>query len=76
MKVSKLVELLKTENQDAEVFAYLGAEQGWKIQELGYGDAIIGKQRTDKDSFVLIPVEVTEDFEPWAEEFLDNVLKT
>ena len=76
MKVSKLVELLKTENQDAEVFEYLGAEQGWKIQELGYGDAIIGKQRTDKDSFVLIPVEVPEEFEPWAEEFLDNVLKT
>ena len=76
MKVSNLVELLKTENQDAEVFAYLGAEQGWKIQELGYGDAITGKQRTDKDSFVLIPVEVPEEFEPWAEEFLDNVLKT
>ena len=66
MKVSKLVELLKSENQDAEVFAYLGAEQGWKIQELGYGDAIIGKQRTDKDSFVLIPVEVPSKFEPWA----------
>ena len=76
MKVSKLVELLKTEDQDAEVFAYLGAEQGWKIQKLGYGDAIIGKQRTDKDSFVLIPVEVPSEFEPWAEEFLDNVLKT
>ena len=76
MKVSKLVELLQLEDQDAEVFAYLGAEQGWKIQELGYGDAIIGKQRTDKDSFVLIPVEVPEEFEPWAEEFLDNVLKT
>ena len=85
MKVSKLVELLKTEDQDAEVFAYLGAEQGWKIQELGYGDAIIGRQRTEdlisnssafKESFVLIPVEVPEEFEPWAEEFLDNVLKT
>ena len=76
MKVSKLVELLKTENQDAEVFAYLGAEQGWKIQELGYGDAIIGRQRTDKESFVLIPVEVPKEFEPWAEEFLDNILKT
>ena len=68
MKVSKLVELLKSEKQDAEVFAYLGAEQGWKIQKLGYGDAIIGKQRTDKDSFVLIPVEVPSKFEPWAEE--------
>ena len=76
MKVSKLVELLKTEDQDAEVFAYLGAEQGWKIQELGYGGAIIGRQRTEKESFVLIPVEVPSEFEPWAEEFLDNVLKT
>ena len=68
MKVSKLIELLKTENQDAEIFAYLGAEQGWKIQELGYGDAIIGRQRTEKESFVLIPVEVPSEFEPWAKE--------
>ena len=68
MKVRELVKLLNQENQDSEVFAYLGAEQGWKIQELGYGDAIIGKQRTDKDSFVLIPVEVPSKFEPWAEE--------
>ena len=65
MKVSKLIELLNQEDQDSEVFAYLGAEQGWKIQKLGYGDAIIGKQRTDKDSFVLIPVEVPSEFEPW-----------
>ena len=65
MKVSKLAELLKAEDQDAEVFAYLGAKQGWKIQKLGYGDAIIGKTRTDKDSFVLIPVEVPSEFEPW-----------
>ena len=67
MKVSKLVELLQLEDQDAEVFAYLGAEQGWKIQKLGYGDAIIGKQRTQKESFVLIPVEVPSKFEPWDE---------
>ena len=68
MKVSKLIKLLKEENQDSEVFAYLGAEEGWKIQKLGYGDAIIGKTRTNKDSFVLIPVEVPTEFEPWAEE--------
>ena len=68
MKVSKLVALLKEENQDSEVFAYLGAKQGWKIQKLGYGDAIIGKTRTDKDSFVLIPVAVPSEFEPWEEE--------
>ena len=68
MKVRELVKLLNQENQDSEVFAYLGAELGWKIQELGYGDAIIGKQRTDENSFVLIPVEVPSKFEPWAEE--------
>ena len=67
MKVSKLVELLKTENQDAEVFAYLGAEQGFKVVALGRGDAIIGKGMTEDDrSFVLIPVEVPSEFEPWA----------
>ena len=76
MKVSELIGLLKKEDQDSEVFAYLGAEQGWKIQQLGYGDAIIGKSGTDKDSFVLIPVEVPEEFEPWAEEFHNNILKT
>ena len=68
MTVKKLVELLKEEEQDAEVFAYLGAEQGWKIQKLGYGDAVIGKQRTNEGSFVLLPVEVPSKFEPWAEE--------
>ena len=68
MKVSKLVELLKEENQDAEIYAYLGAEEGWKIQQLGMGDAVIGRQRTDKESFVLIPVEVPPQFEPWAKE--------
>ena len=72
MTVKKLVELLKKEDQDSEVFAYLGAEQGWKIQKLGYGDAIIGKQRTDKDSFVLLPIEVPSEFEPWAKE--DRIL--
>ena len=76
MRVSNLIKLLQKEDPHAEVFAYLGAEQGWKIQELGYGDAIIGKTRTDKDSFVLIPVEVPTEFEPWAEEFMNNVLKT
>ena len=43
MKVSKLIELLKTENQDAEIFAYLGAEQGYKIVDIGQeGGAVIG----------------------------------
>ena len=67
MKVSKLVELLKVENQDAEVIAYLGAEDGWEMVELGIGDAIIGKARIGKKSFVLVPVEVPEKLQPWAE---------
>ena len=67
MKVSKLVELLQLEDQDAEVFAYLGAEQGFKVVDLGKGDAIIGKGMTEDDrSFVLIPIEVPNEFEPWA----------
>ena len=67
MKVSKLVELLKTENQDAEVIAYIGAEGGWEMVELGIGDAIIGKTRTDEGSFVLIPVQVPNKLQPWED---------
>ena len=68
MKVSKLVELLKIENQDAEVIAYIGAKDGWEMVELGIGDAIIGKTRTDEGSFVLIPVQVPNKLQPWADE--------
>jgi hypothetical protein len=68
MKVSKLVELLKVENQDAEVIAYVGAKDGWEMVELGMGDAIIGKQRTDEGDFVLIPVQVPNKLQPWADE--------
>ena len=65
MKVSKLVELLETENQDAEVIAYLGAKDGWEMVELGLGDAILGRQRTNKKEFVLIPVQVPNKLQPW-----------
>ena len=67
MKVSKLIELLKIENQDAEVIAYIGAEDGWEMVELGIGDAIIGKTRTDEGSFVLIPVQVPNKLQPWED---------
>ena len=67
MKVSKLIELLKIENQDAEVIAYIGAEDGWEMVELGIGDAIIGKTRTDEGSFVLIPVQVPSKLQPWED---------
>ena len=67
MKVKKLIGILKKEDQNASVFVYLGAEQGWKIVELAYGNAVIGASKTQKDSFVLIPVEVPRKFEPWAE---------
>ena len=65
MKVSKLVELLKVENQDAEVIAYIGAEDGWEMVELGIGDAILGKQIIEEGSFVLIPVQVPNKLQPW-----------
>ena len=67
MKVSKLIELLKVEDQGAEVIAYLGAEDGWEMVELGIGDAILGKQRTDEGSFVLIPVQVPNKLQPWED---------
>ena len=67
MKVSKLIELLNVEDQDAEVIAYLGAEDGWEMVELGLGDAILGKQRTDKNNFVLIPVQVPNKLQPWED---------
>tara|TARA_R100000700_G_C3102129_1_gene98713 strand:+ start:283 stop:504 length:222 start_codon:yes stop_codon:yes gene_type:complete len=66
MKVSKLIELLKKENQDAEAIAYLGAKDGWEMVELGLGDAILGRQRTDKEEFVLIPVKVPDKLQPWG----------
>ena len=69
MKVGKLIELLKEENQDASIFAYLGAEQGWKVVDLGRGDAIIGRMKTGFDKeFVLLPIEVPSEFDPWEGE--------
>ena len=69
MKVSKLIELLKTENQDAEIFAYLSAEQGYKVVYIGQeGGAVIGRSMTDDDgSFVLLPIQVPSEFEPWED---------
>jgi hypothetical protein len=67
MKVSKLIELLKAENQDAEVVAYLGAEDGWEMVELGLGDAILGTHRTNKGEFVLVPIKVPNKLQPWAD---------
>jgi hypothetical protein len=67
MKVSKLIELLKVEDQAAEVIAYLGAKDGWEMVELGIGDAILGKQKTGKESFVLIPIQVPNKLQPWED---------
>ena len=68
MTVRKLIRLLKKEHQGAEVIAYLGAEEGWEMVELGMGDAIIGRMKTGFDKeFVLLPIEVPTKFEPWEE---------
>ena len=68
MKVKELISVLKKENQNSEIFAYLGAEEGWSIVPLGLGDAIIGKQKTGKESFILLPVEVPKEFDKWEGE--------
>ena len=68
MKVNELIKLLKSEDQDAEIFAYLGAKNGFKVVKIGQeGGAILGKGIAGKDrSFVLIPIEVPNEFEPSA----------
>ena len=68
MTVRKLIRLLKKEHQGAEVIAYLGAKDGWEMVKLGYGDAILGKQKTNEGDFVLIPIEGPDKLQPWAEE--------
>ena len=68
MTVKRFIALLKAENQDAEIIAYLGAEDGWEMVELGMGDAIIGKHKTDRGSFVLIPVQVPNKLQAWEDE--------
>ena len=68
MTVRKLIRLLKKEHQGAEVIAYLGAKDGGEMVKLGYGDAILGKQKTNEGDFVLIPIEVPDKLQPWAEE--------
>ena len=70
MKVNELIKLLKSEDQDAEIFAYLGAEEGYRVVELGQqGGAVIGKGIADGDrSFVLIPIEIPNKFLPWGKD--------
>ena len=66
MKVKKLIKLLKDENQEADVAAYIAAEYGWEIVELGIGDAILGRIKTGLSDTVLVPVEIPNRLEPWA----------
>jgi len=66
MRVKKLINLLKKENQNAQVGIYLGAKEGWEIVEIGSGDAIIGKMKTDRDDFVLLPAEVPNQLQKWG----------
>jgi hypothetical protein len=66
MKVKKLIKLLEKENQNAQVGIYLGAEKGWEIVNIGIGDAIIGKKKTGKNNFVLLPAKVPNKLQKWG----------
>ena len=68
MKVNELVKLLKSEDQSAEVFAYLNSEKGYKVVDIGQeGGAVIGKGIASEDRpFILLPIEVPSKFEPWT----------
>ena len=68
MKVKKLIKLLKKENPNAEAMVWLGAKKGWAIEQIGYGDAIIGRSQSVENDFVLIPVGVPDKFDEWADD--------
>lgn len=66
MKVQKLINLLNKENPEATIVAYLGSKEGWEMVDIGINDAIIGKTKSDKDNFVLLPIDIPEKFQPWG----------
>lgn len=67
MKVKKMIKLLKEENQEAELFIWLAGEEGQKIVKIGRGDAIIGRTKSKKNNFVLLPCEIPEKLSPWED---------
>ena len=67
MKVMKFIKLLNQENKDAEIIAYLANKKGWQMAELGYNDAILGKTKTGKKDFVLVPIEIPDQLEEWQD---------
>ena len=67
MTVRKLIELLKKENQDSKVLAYVTSEQGWILVDMCPGDAVIGRL-SDRSKSVVLPAKVPTIFLPWAEE--------
>ena len=68
MTVKKLIQLLKQEDKNAEVMAWLSQEMGWQITGIGVDDAIVGRMKTGEKDFVLLPIEIPEKFEEWAKE--------
>ena len=68
MTVKKLIQLLKKEDKNAEVMAWLSQEMGWQITGIGVNDAIVGRMKTGEKDFVLLPIEIPEKFEEWAKE--------
>ena len=68
MTVKKLIQLLKKEDKNAEVMAWLSQEMGWQITGIGVDDAIVGRMKTGEKDFVLLPIEIPEKFEEWAKE--------
>ena len=68
MTVKKLIQLIKKEDKNAEVMAWLSQEMGWQITGIGVDDAIVGRMKTGEKDFVLLPIEIPEKFEEWAKE--------
>ena len=71
MKVKELIKLLKKEDPNADVVAWLGADEGWELVKIGIDDAIIGRMTEgfpNPEKCVLLPVQVPKTFNKWAEE--------
>ena len=66
--VEQIEKLLKKEDPNAKVGAWLSGKDGWEIVDIGVGDAIIGKTRTNNKDFILLPIQIPSKLSKWAEE--------
>jgi hypothetical protein len=68
MTVRELLKLLKDENPDSEVLAWVSNKKGYALVDLGIDDISVGYMAEEypfKNKFIVIPVDVDVPFESW-----------